>query len=201
MIGRISAALFLAVAGALAVQPAVAHTGLHIGGGFVAGVSHPFLGLDHLLAMISVGGLAALAASRGQGRALWALPLAFMAVMALGGALAMSGVALPAAELGIAASLVVLGAMLATRIGLPLVVATGLVGVFALFHGHAHGAELPANASALAYGAGFVIASGLLHLAGIGLARALQRRSAWTTLAIRTAGSAVAATGLILLIG
>jgi urease accessory protein len=201
MFGRISTALLLAMAGALAVQPALAHTGLHIGGGFVAGLSHPFLGLDHLLAMLSVGALAAAAAARGQGRALWSLPLAFMAVMALGGALAMTGIALPATELGIAASLVVLGVMLAARIGLPLVAATALVAVFAFFHGHAHGAELPASASALAYGMGFVLASFLLHLAGIGLAQAFERRPAWSALSIRAAGTAVAATGIVLLIG
>lgn len=201
MIGRISAALVMALAGAVAAQPALAHTGLHSGTGFVAGLAHPFLGVDHLLAMASVGALAAVAAARGQGRAIWALPLAFMAVMALGGVLAIGGAALPAVELGIAASLVVFGAMLATRFGLPLAAAAALVGAFALFHGHAHGAELPASASALGYGAGFVLASLLLHLAGVGMARGLARLPARSDLAIRLAGGAVAATGLVLLVG
>jgi len=205
MIGRISAALLLASAGAVVAQPALAHTGLHVGG-FAAGLAHPFLGVDHLLAMLSVGGLAAIAAARGQRQALWALPLSFMALMALGGGLAIGGLAiggasLPAVELGIGVSLVVFGIMLATRFGLPVVAATALVGGFALFHGHAHGAELPASASALAYGLGFVLASGLLHGAGVFLARGLQRLPTWSGLSIRIAGSAVAATGVILLIG
>ncbi len=201
MIGRISTAFAFAMAGALAAQPALAHTGLHIGGGLAAGLAHPFLGVDHLLAMISVGALAAIAAARGQGRALWALPLAFMAVMAIGGALAIAGVALPGVEAGIATSLVVFGAMLATRFGLPATAAAALVGVFALFHGHAHGAELPATASPLGYAIGFVLASFLLHLAGIGLARGLALLPAASALSLRLAGGAVAATGLALLIG
>lgn len=182
--------------------PALAHTGLQTVGGLVAGLAHPFLGVDHTLAMISVGALAALAAQGGGNRrALWALPLSFMSVMALGGALALAGVALPAVEQGIAASLIVSGALLAARLGLPLPTALVVVGAFALFHGHAHGAELPLMSSELAYVAGFVLATGLLHLAGIGLGLVLPRLKAYAAPALRFAGGAVAACGLVLLIG
>lgn len=177
--------------------PALAHTGLHIGGGWGAGLSHPFLGLDHMLAMLSVGALAAIAG----GRALWALPLTFMGVMALGGVLGMAGIDLPAVEQGIAASLIVFGVLLATRVGLPMPAAMAVVGVFALFHGHAHGAELPEMSSEAAYAAGFVLATGVLHLLGIGIALGLARFGSWALPLTRLAGGAVAVCGVVLLAG
>lgn len=179
-----------------AAGPAWAHTGLDIGGGFAAGFAHPFLGVDHMLAMVSVGAMAAVAG----GRALWALPLTFMSVMALGGVLALLGIELPGVEQGIAASLIVFGALLATQLGLSLPVSMLVVGVFALFHGHAHGAELPEMSSEAAYVAGFVLATGLLHLAGIFLGLGLPRLKTYAAPALRVAGGAVAASGLVLLL-
>ncbi|MGQ0676721.1 MAG: HupE/UreJ family protein [Rhodospirillales bacterium] len=179
-----------------AAGPALAHTGLQTGGGFAAGFAHPLLGVDHMLAMVTVG---ALAASAG-GRALWTLPPIFMGVMALGGALAMAGVALPAVEQGIAASLVVFGAMLATRVGLPTPAAMLVVGAFALLHGHAHGAELPAMSSESAYAAGFVLATFLLHAAGIAAVFGLALLRGWAEPLARLAGGAVAAGGAALLL-
>lgn len=182
----------------VAATPALAHTGLGIGGGLAAGIVHPFLGADHALAMLSVGALAAVAG----GRALWALPVTFMALMAAGAALALSGVALPAAEQGIALSLIVFGALLATRVGLQTLAAMALVGVFAVFHGHAHGNELPALANPLAYGLGFVAATGLLHAAGIVLARAVPAAIGRLGVpALRLAGGAVATLGLAMMVG
>lgn len=186
----------LAVALSMAGASAEAHTGLGIGGGLGAGFAHPFLGVDHLLAMLSVGALGAVAG----GAALWALPLTFMGVMVLGGALALSGVHLPGVELGIAASLVVFGALLATRAGLPTLAAMAVVAVFALFHGHAHGTELPELASPALYVLGFVAATGLLHLLGIGIAASLRRLPRWSEISVRVAGGAVAAAGLVLMI-
>jgi urease accessory protein len=183
---------------ALAIAaPAEAHTGAGIGGGLSAGFAHPFLGLDHLLAMLSVGALGAVAG----GIALWALPAAFMAVMALGGGLALAGIDLPGVELGIAVSLVVFGLLLATRVGLPTTAAMAVAAAFAVFHGHAHGAELPALASPAAYVLGFVAATGLLHLLGIAIALGLKRLPAWSDLSVRVAGGAVATAGLMLMIG
>ena len=181
-----------------AAGPAWAHTGLDIGGGLAAGFMHPFLGADHLLAMLTVGALAATAAA--GNRALWALPLSFMVIMALGGALGLARLPLPAVEQGIALSLVVFGALLATRIGLPVPAAMAIIGLFALFHGHAHGAELPEFASPVGYVAGFVAATGLLHLAGIVVARTLARFESSRISVLRLAGGAVAASGVALLI-
>ena len=180
----------------VAAGPALAHTGLHIGGGAGAGLVHPFLGIDHMLAMATVGALAAISG----GRALWALPRSFMSVMALGGALGMAGVPLPAVEQGIAASLIVFGALLATRLGLPVPAAMAVVGAFALFHGHAHGAELPETGTETAYAAGFVLATGLLHLLGIGIGLGLARFQGWAVPLTRMAGGAVAAGGVMRLL-
>ncbi len=177
--------------------PAEAHTGAHVVGGLGAGFAHPLFGLDHLLAMISVGALGAVIG----GTALWALPATFMGVMVAGGLLALAGIALPGVELGIAASLVVFGLLLAARIGMPVIISAAIVAVFALFHGHAHGNEVPEMASPAAYVLGFVVATGLLHLVGIGLAHAFKRVPRWSDLSVRVAGGAVAACGLMLLVG
>jgi urease accessory protein len=172
--------------------PAMAHTPGATEAGFAAGFAHPLFGLDHLLAMIAVG----LWASQLGGRALWLVPTSFVGVMAAGAALGTIA-ALPAVELGIIGSLVVLGALVAFAARLPLAAVAAIVGAFALFHGHAHGAEMPATASAL-YAFGFVAATALLH--GIGVVAGLYSRStaAWL---VRASGAAVAATGLVLLIG
>ena len=152
--------LLIALTGA-----AFAHTGLGDAAGFTHGFMHPVGGLDHVLAMVAVGLYAALLG----GRALWLVPATFVAVMAIGGALGMAGFGLPYAEIGIALSVVVLGLAVALRLSLPTLAAMALVGLFAVFHGHAHGAEMPQDVSGYAYAAGFMLATALLHCAGIAL--------------------------------
>ncbi len=158
-------------------------------GGFSSGFLHPLSGPDHIVAMVAVGLLGAMLG----GRAMWALPVVFPVVMALGGALGILGVPLPAVETGIALSGVVLGLMVAFAARPPLWVSAAIVGIFAIFHGHAHGTELPESANPLAYAIGFVIATGLLHLAGI--AFGLLVRWPAGKVAIRVAGGAIAAVG------
>ena len=178
---------------ALLPQAALAHPGHGAALGAEAGFLHPLMGADHVLAMVAVGLLAAL---RG-GRALWALPLSFLALMSVGAGLGMAGVALPYAETGIALSIVVFG--LAAIVGLraPVALLAGLVGAFALFHGYAHGAEMPETASGLSFGLGFLAATALLHAAGIGLGLAAGRLGA--SRAAPVLGAGVAAAGLALL--
>lgn len=175
--------------------PALAHTGVGATAGLAAGFWHPLGGADHALAMLAVGWLAA----RIGGRALWLLPSAFMACMALGGALALAGRDLPFVELGIALSVLAVGAALAWPHRLPAAATAILVGGFAVFHGHAHGAEMPADASGLAYGFSFLLATGLLHAAGIGIGLAAGRLAA-SRLASGLAGGGIAAAGLGLLV-
>ncbi|MCG3133400.1 MAG: hypothetical protein HMLKMBBP_00557 [Planctomycetes bacterium] len=157
---------------------------------FAGGLAHPVSGADHVLAMLAVG----VWASQICGRARWALPLAFVGVMAAGGALGMSGVAMPLVEAGIAGSVVVLGLLVACAARWPLLAAAPLVAAFALFHGHAHGTELPATASATGYVAGFVIATALLHGAGLWLGHAASSRG--RSMALRVAGAAIALCGV-----
>lgn len=160
------------LAAALVAVPAAANAhmfGAH-DAGFVHGFTHPLGGLDHLMAMVAVG---LWAAQRG-GKALWALPAAFVAAMIGGGLMGAAGVALPAVELGIALSVVALGALIAVQSRLPLAASVGVVALFALFHGHAHGAEMPEAAAPLLYGAGFALATALLHGAGVAAALALR---------------------------
>ncbi len=132
--------------------------------GFLAGMLHPVSGLDHVLAMVAVGFWGAQLGAP----ALWMLPVAFPMVMAVGGMLGLMGILLPGVELGIAVSAVALGAMVLGEVKAPLGAAAALVGFFAIFHGHAHGTELPDGTSGLYYSIGFVTATGLLHAAGIG---------------------------------
>jgi urease accessory protein len=176
---------------------AFAHVGFGGTQGFAQGFSHPLGGLDHILAMVGVGLLAA----RLGGRALWLVPAAFLALMTLGGAIGMTGVILPV-ETAIAASLVAIG--LAIVLGAPTgaTAAALLVGFFAIFHGHAHGSEMPAMASSLVYGLGFIAATALFHAAGIGLGFALQRIETRSGFGLAQAsGAAMAITGLGLLAG
>jgi urease accessory protein len=142
---------------------AMAHTGHGEVAGFAHGFAHPLGGLDHILAMLMVGLLAA----QLGGRALWLVPASFVAVMALGGGLGLAGLTVPFVELGIALSIVVLGAAVAFGLTAPVAAAMGLVGFFALFHGHAHGAEMPETVGGLAYGSGFIAATALLHAVGL----------------------------------
>ena len=143
---------------------AQAHTGVGDTNGFAHGFAHPMSGIDHILAMVAVGLLAA----HLGGRALWLVPLSFVSMMAVGGALGIAGATLPYAEVGIGLSVVAFGALVALRTALPVAAAMAMVGFFALFHGHAHGAEMPQTASGLHYGLGFVTATAVLHAVGIG---------------------------------
>jgi urease accessory protein len=176
--------------------PSLAEAHVSVGGadGLVNGFVHPLGGPDHLLAMLGVG---LWAAQRG-GRSIWLVPLAFLGVMALGGALGMAGVALPLVEQGILASVLLVGILIAAAVELPLVASVLIVGLFALMHGHAHGAEMPSTASGLAYGAGFIASTCLLLASGVGLgllARQLDR-----TYLLRYAGGAIAICGVLLLL-
>lgn len=185
--------------GLLAFAPSLAHahTGLGIAiSGFAHGFAHPLQGADHLLAMIAVG---MFAAQRG-GRALWMLPASFVAVMVAGFLLGTAGVTLPGVEPVIVASLLVLGLLLASAVRLPTLAAAAIVGAFALFHGMAHGAEMPAGNMALSFGAGFVTATSLLHAAGATIGIAFSRHGAALRVdAARLAGAAIAAAGMVLL--
>lgn len=176
----------------LAASPAWAHTG-DVVGGFVGGLAHPVLGPDHVAAMVAVGLWGAFLGSP----AIVLLPIIFPLVMALGGALGILGVPLPGTEIGIAISAVLLGLAVVFAVRPPLWMAAVLVGVFAIFHGHAHGAELPAGADALAYSLGFVVATGLLHLAGIAIGYLAHWPAGRT--AVRAAGGAIALAGFVFL--
>jgi len=187
---RCGLALFIAALG----SPAFAHTG-EIAGGFLAGLAHPVFGLDHVVAMVAVGLWGALLGPP----AIWRLPILFPLVMAFGGVLGIIGVPWPAVEAGIATSAIMLGLMVALAARPPLWIAAALVGAFAIFHGYAHGRELPDGANAVAFSAGFVIATGLLHLTGI----AFGLLSRWPAgrVAVRGAGGAIALVGAAYLSG
>lgn len=173
--------------------PASAHLlGMH-GAGFEAGVTHPFTGFDHLLAMLAVG----MWAAQQGGRAQWSIPLAFVAMMTLGGILALTGVHLPMVETGIATSVLVLGLLVTFSARLPLAAGATLVGIFALFHGHAHGTELPLAASPVEYALGFILATAALHGIGIALGSYMKKGSLPL---LQLSGAAVAATGVWLML-
>ncbi len=175
-----------------AATPAFAHLNPAEHGSFMAGLSHPFSGADHMLAMIAVGLWAAMIG----GKAKFAVPTAFVGTMAIGFALALSGVALPFVEPGILASIVGLGLLVAMAARFPVNASAAVVAVFALFHGHAHGSELGA-AGALQFGLGFVAATAALHLAGIGLGIALGRHEKIA----RFLGAGTAVAGLAMMMG
>jgi urease accessory protein len=157
--------------------------------GLLSGLRHPVSGLDHILAMVAVG---LWGAQLGK-PALWLLPVTFPMVMAFGGMLGLMGYALPGIEIGIAVSAIILGAMVAGEVRPPLWVAAVVVGFFAIFHGHAHGAELPPGADAVLYSIGFVVATGCLHAAGIGIG--LIHRWPAGKVTLRVAGLVVALAG------
>ncbi len=182
--------VFLVSAALIAAGTASAHEAGATGGGFATGFLHPILGWDHVAAMVAVGLWGAFLGPP----AIWTLPVAFPLVMAVGGALGVAGVPLPAVETGIAASAVVIGAAVALAARPPIWVAAAIVAIFAVFHGHAHGTEMPAASSPLAYAIGFVIGTGLLHLVGIALG--LLARSRRGTLAVRAVGGAIALAGV-----
>jgi urease accessory protein len=180
-----------AVALACAMWPLVAAA--HVEGGradgFLAGLRHPVSGLDHVLAMVAVG----LWGAQLGAPAMWLLPVTFPLVMAAGGAPGLAGVPLPGIEIGIAASALVLGLAVSAAWRPPLWAAAVVVALFALFHGHAHGTELPAGANGLLYSLGFVVATGLLHATGIGIGLIHRWRAGRG--ALRALGAAVAAAG------
>lgn len=175
--------------------PALAHSGHDGGAGFAAGFAHPFGGLDHLLAMAAVG---LWAIQQGSRRGLILLPAAFVASMALGFALGLGGFGLPGIETGIALSVLILGLLVAFAVRLPLAAAATLTALFALFHGHAHGTGLPSAEMALSYATGVVMATALLHGAGL-VAATLAQKVALPALT-RAAGAACALTGLAILV-
>ena len=166
-----------------------AHTGIGNTSGWIHGFAHPIGGLDHVCAMLAVG----LWAAQMGGRTVWLVPLTFVTVMALGGVLGMNAVPLAFAEQGIVLSLLVLGVLIAAAVRLPLAVSAAMVGVFAVFHGYAHGTEMPQDASGLAYAAGFMLATALLHASGIGMALFAKGigRAQW----LRLAGVAITLCG------
>jgi len=175
-----------------AATPAWAHSG-GAGGGLVAGLAHPLFGPDHVAAMVAVGLWGAFLGAP----AIFILPVVFPLVMAAGGVLGILGVPLPGVEIGIAISAAILGMMVVLAAQPPLWLAAIMIGAFAVFHGHAHGVELPPGADAAAYSVGFVIATGLLHLAGI--AFGLLARWPAGRFAVRAAGGAIAIAGLMFL--
>ncbi len=180
---------------AVSSLPTLAHTGEGISGGFISGLVHPIFGWDHVVAMVAVGLWGAV-----LGRpAIWILPIVFPLVMAFGAALGVAGIPVPYIETGIALSGVVLGLLIVFLIKAPMPVAAVLVGLFAIFHGHAHGTELPEAANPIAYAVGFVIATGLLHLAGILFGTLMGSEiGKW---AVRAGGAVIALVGAAFLVG
>jgi urease accessory protein len=174
-------------------MPAFAHTAPGQARGFVTGFLHPLSGLDHVLAMVAVG----IWGAQLKRPAIWILPVAFPIVMAFGGALGVRGIPIPGVEMGVALSAVVLGIAIAFELRPPLWVAGVIVSLFAIFHGHAHGTELPKAASPLTYALGFVLATGFLHLCGI----LIGLVELWPVggRVLRTAGGFIAAAGVLLL--
>jgi urease accessory protein len=187
----------LALAGllCLAASPAFAHTESGMTGGLISGFLHPLTGADHIAAMVAVGIWGAFLGAP----AIWLLPIVFPLVMTIGGALGVMGVPLPGVEVGIAGSAIVLGLAVLLAARPPIWIAAVVVGVFAVFHGHAHGTELPEAADPIAFAVGFVVATGLLHLAGIAIGLLVR----WPAgrVAVRTTGGVIAVAGVGFLLG
>ena len=189
--GRVSLVLLMLL---VAAEPVLAHDQPGQARGFLTGFLHPLSGLDHVLAMIAVG----LWGAQLGAPAIWLLPVTFPMVMACGGFIGLLGIPLPGVEIGIALSALLLGAMVAREARPSLAMAGALVAFFAVFHGHAHGTELPAGQSGLAYSIGFVVATGLLHLAGIAVG--VVHRWPAGRIALRVAGAGVAMAGIAFLL-
>jgi urease accessory protein len=187
--------IFLIVLILIIATPALAHIERGQAEGFLSGLSHPVSGLDHVLAMVAVG----LWGAQLGAPAMWLLPVIFPMVMALGGALGLIGIPLPFVEIAIALSAVLLGLMVMSEARPPVAVAAIMVGFFAVFHGHAHGTELPAGQSGLLYSMGFVAATGCLH--GVGITIGLIHRWPAGKIALRIAGAGVALGGAFFLWG
>lgn len=180
----------------LSILPAVAqaHPGGHGSIGWGSGFAHPFMGMDHILAMIAVG----LWAVQLGGRAIWQVPCAFVVAMVFGGALGVAGVGLPLVEHGILASVLVLGLLIAFAVRVPMSGGMMLVSLFAIFHGFAHGTEMPPGSSELDYAAGFAISTAILHGLGMGMGGLIRKagRIQW----LRIAGAAIAIMGTVLVL-
>lgn len=185
----------IAIAVTYSASPTLAHSGGGFGGGFISGFTHPILGWDHVAAMVAVG---LWGAFLGQ-PAIWILPVVFPLVMALGAVAGIFGLPVPAVETGIALSAVVLGLMIVFAVKAQIWVAAIIVGAFAIFHGYAHGTELPATANAFAYAVGFVICTGLLHMIGIAFGQLVK----WPAgrMAVRGVGGFISLAGLAFLTG
>lgn len=193
--GRAGALIMMATGGNAFAHPGHLDSAMATSVSFMSGFSHPFSGVDHLLAMLAVG----LWAAQNKRSALWVLPLAFPLMMVVGALLAFVGLQLPAVEGGIAASVAVLGLLIAFAVKMPIWSSTMVVSLFALLHGYAHGSELPHGSSAVMYGVGFIAATALLHVTGLGIGlfggRPIARR------AVRIGGVGIAAVGAYLLAG
>jgi urease accessory protein len=187
---RTACAFICFAVASLFASSASAHLGTGLAGGFVSGFTHPLGGLDHLLAMVSVGLWGAFLGPP----LIHVLPVVFPALMVCGAILAMFGVPLPPVELGIATSVLVLGSCIALSFKAPVWAASLIVAVFAVFHGYAHGKELPSAADPASYSAGFVLATGLLHVSGIGIGLLNGRPQG--AVAIRGLGGVIALTGI-----
>ncbi len=186
-----------AIAAWLVPAVSFAHDGASLPyGSFIGGLSHPVLGLDHFLAMVSVGVLSA----QIGGRAIWTVPATFVAVMAFGGLLGYIDVGLTAIEAGIAISVLALGIAIAADRKLPISLAMSAVGFFAIFHGYAHGAEMPVVANSVTYAAGFLSGTAALHLFGV-LLGDIARRNVHGNSVLRLAGGVIAGTGALFLVG
>ncbi len=184
----------IAVAALVVEGTLLAHTGHGSVSGFGAGFGHPIGGADHILAMIAVG----LWAAQMGGRALWAVPLSFVMMMVAGAAMGFQGIQVPFIEEGILASVLVLGALIGFGVKMPVIFSSAIVGLFAIFHGTAHGAEMPLNVGGAEYAAGFVVATAMLHIGGIAVGMAMNKLA--HSKGSKVAGGAIAASGLALVL-
>jgi len=173
---------------------AFAHTGVGDTAGFISGFSHPIGGMDHILAMIAVG----LWAAQMGGRAIWAIPTSFVTLMILGGVVGILGIPIPYIEEGILVSVLVLGVLIATASRFPVSISALIVGFFAIFHGHAHGTEMPMTAAGFTYGLGFAISTALLHTSGISIGIVFQKFNVEKV--VRFAGGGIAMGGIYLVV-
>lgn len=194
---KYSGAILLALLVSLIPQVAYAHDGSNVPfGGFLSGLIHPVLGYDHLLAMLSVGILSA----QIGGRAIWTVPTTFVGVMAVGGALGLIDIGLNGIEFGIAASLVMLGSIIAAERNIPVRLAMLGVGFFAIFHGYAHGSEMPTTAEPVLYALGFLTGTALIHIAGVvigDIAKHYERGK----IILRIGGGLIALIGFLFIFG
>lgn len=194
---KLSQATILALVFSLIPTVVYAHDGSQVPfGGFLSGLIHPVLGYDHLLAMLSVGILSA----QIGGRAIWTVPATFVGVMAVGGALGLIDIGLTSTEMGIAGSLVLLGAIIAAERKLPILLAMAGVGFFAIFHGYAHGTEMPTTAEPVLYALGFLTGTALIHIAGVVIGDIAKHYERGKVM-LRAGGALIAVTGVLFMTG